>query len=59
MGIVRGVSFMEFRACPPRGVTLGQKIRVAVRYIDERPARQHEAFETLVSEALRAAWRCP
>jgi len=57
-GIVSGISFMDADTCTPKGVTLGQMIRVVVRYIDARPARQHESFNGLALEALRAAWPC-
>ncbi|MDP9373252.1 MAG: hypothetical protein M3Q65_12525 [Chloroflexota bacterium] len=57
-GIVSGISFMDADTCKPKGVTLGQMIRVVVRYIDARPARQHESFNGLALEALRAAWPC-
>jgi hypothetical protein len=42
----------------PDGVTVNQKVRVVVAYIDARPARMHENFKVLTIEALRAAWPC-
>jgi hypothetical protein len=42
----------------PDEVTSEQVVRVAVAYIDARPARMHEPFPTLALEALRAAWPC-
>jgi hypothetical protein len=44
--------------CPPNGVTVGQSVRVVVRYIDARPARMHEDFKKLALEAMKAAWPC-
>jgi hypothetical protein len=50
------------RSCPsdiaPAGEIHGQSIRVVVKYIDDRPERQHEDFMALALEALRAAWPC-
>ncbi len=57
-GVVRGVAFMDLDMCAPGEVTQGQVLRVVVRYIDERPARQLENFVKLAAEALRAAWPC-
>ncbi len=44
--------------CVPQDVTVGQEVRVVVKYIDDRPARLHEDFRDLALEALRAAWPC-
>lgn len=57
-GIVRGISYVDLDMCAPGKVTLGQMLRVVVRYIDMRPERQHENFVLLALEALRAAWPC-
>jgi hypothetical protein len=45
--------------CLPKGVTIGQGIRVVVSFIDRNPARTHEKFQNLVLEALHDAWPCP
>jgi hypothetical protein len=42
----------------PNGVTGFQMVKVVVAYIDARPARMHENFQTLALEALRNAWPC-
>jgi hypothetical protein len=42
----------------PEHVTLGQEIRVVVRYIEARPSRMHEPFNSLALEALFDAWPC-
>ena len=47
-----------FAACAPPEATVGQMIRVVVRYIDERPARLHENFIVLAREAFQQAWPC-
>jgi hypothetical protein len=44
--------------CVPINVTVGQAMRVVVKYIDDRPARLHEPFKKLVHEALLEAWPC-
>jgi len=45
-------------SCPPETGTYGQAHRIIVRYIDDRPARQHEDFVLLAREALQQAWPC-
>ena len=42
----------------PRGVTVGQGMRVVVRYIEARPQMMHERFVFLALSALRDAWPC-
>lgn len=45
------------RFCSP-GATMSQYLKVAVRYVEQRPSRHHENFTILALEALRAAWPC-
>ena len=59
MGVVSGIKQMvaaQNIICVPLNVTNGQATRVVVKYIDERPQRQHEAFAPLVIEALSGAF---
>jgi hypothetical protein len=58
IGLVRGLVYADPTLCIPDGVTNGQKIRVVVQYIGQRPARMHESFNKLATEALRGAWPC-
>jgi len=44
--------------CSPQHWTIEQLIGVVVQHIDSRPARLHEDFTKLASEALQAAWPC-
>jgi Rap1a immunity proteins len=44
--------------CVPPTATIGQMVRVVVKYIDQRPERLHEQFTVLAYEALKAAWPC-
>ena len=48
----------NIRSCLPKGVDLGQAVRVISTYIDQRPARSHETFAVLAAEAFHAAWPC-
>jgi hypothetical protein len=50
--------YLKFAICVPPEATGGQVVRVVVQYIDCRPARLHEDFRLLATEALRAAWPC-
>ena len=44
--------------CMPKKATLREAVRIIVRYVDARPARQSESFILLAREALREAWPC-
>jgi hypothetical protein len=57
-GNVWGLNSMLESNCTPPAVTVGQLVRVVVRYIDARPARMHEDFQKLALEAMSAAWPC-
>ena len=39
-------------------VTLAQRARVAVTYVEARPERMHEDFRVLAVEAMQKAWPC-
>jgi hypothetical protein len=60
-GIVQTILYFgrtNFNVCMPEGVSMGQAIRVVVAYIDQRPERMHERFETLAIEVLQQSWPC-
>jgi hypothetical protein len=60
-GIVQTILYFgrtSFNVCTPEGVTMGQAIRIVVAYIDQRPERMHERFETLAVEVLQQSWPC-
>ena len=60
-GIVQTILYFgrtSFNVCIPEGVTMGQAIRVVVAYIDQRPERLHDRFETLALEVLQQSWPC-
>jgi Rap1a immunity proteins len=44
--------------CIPPGVTVGQEVRVVVRYIENQPNRMHEDFRALALAAFWEAWPC-
>jgi len=50
--------FEGIKFCPPDGVTVGQSARVAIRYLEAHPARQHEPFGDLAMQAFQEAWPC-
>jgi hypothetical protein len=58
VGVLSALVTLPNDVCPPTGVTRTQTARVVVQYIDNRPARMHEAFVLLALEALNAAWPC-
>jgi hypothetical protein len=56
-GIAYGASAGRF-VCAPPTATVGQTVRVVMKYIEDQPERLHENFKLLAYEALRAAWPC-
>jgi len=44
--------------CIPAAANTSQMVRVVIRYVETRPQRMHEPFESLALEALRDAWPC-
>ena len=57
-GYVNGVWDVSDKICTPKGSTLGQAIRVVLKYLNDHPERLHEHMAELVVDALRAAWPC-
>ncbi len=45
-------------ACIPRQVTTAQLAKVVIAYLDKHPARLHEKFLLLATEAVIDAWHC-
>jgi hypothetical protein len=60
IGLMQGLGFASrlLGACPPDEVTVAQRARVAVTYVEARPDRMHEDFRALAVEAMREAWPC-
>jgi len=52
--LVEGIAFALSGLCTPSNVTAEQAVRVVMKYIDERPERQHENFKLLAGQALLA-----
>lgn len=57
-GYVNGVWNTSDKFCDPKGITLGQVVRVVLKYLNDHPERLHEHEAELVVDALRAAWPC-
>lgn len=57
-GKVEAVAVFDSGICFPSEATVGQMIRVVVRYIELRPARLHENFMILARDAMREVWPC-
>src|SRR5262249_11249540 len=60
IGLMQGLGFASrlLGACPPDEVTVAQRARVAVTYVEARPGRIHGGFRALAVEAMREAWPC-
>jgi Ssp1 endopeptidase immunity protein Rap1a len=46
------------RSCVP-AISMGQTMRVVVKFLDDHPERLHENFVQLTLEAFHQAWPCP
>jgi hypothetical protein len=44
--------------CSPDNIHALQLARVAIKYMEDNPARLHEPFSSLAIEAFRKAWPC-
>jgi hypothetical protein len=60
IGLMQGLGYASrlFGVCPPDEVTLAEKARVAVTYVEARPERMSEDFRVLAVEAMQKAWPC-
>jgi Rap1a immunity proteins len=60
IGLMQGLGYASrlVGVCPPAEVTLAQRARVAVTYIEARPERMYEDFRVLAVEAMQKAWPC-
>jgi hypothetical protein len=63
-GTVSGLNYLitflppHLISCIPKKATIGQRIRVALAYIERQPQRMHEDFRLLTVEAWHEAWPC-
>jgi Rap1a immunity proteins len=64
VGLLDAVNYLtgnlppDFSSCNPKGVTVGQQVRVFLAYVERRPQRLHEDFRNLAIEAFHEAWPC-
>jgi hypothetical protein len=57
-GIVETPMALSTDACVPDKVTIGQAIRVIVKYVNDHPNNMHLDFKVLGEAALKQAWPC-
>ena len=60
-GIVEGTMWslqIAKLVCLPNGMTLGQGLKVLVKYMDDHPEELHEKTAELAARAFVKAWRC-
>jgi hypothetical protein len=62
-GLVDGLASLGRRVTvpcwnPPAKSTVGERVRVVVRYIEAHPQKAHELFVDLAIEALHEEWPC-
>jgi hypothetical protein len=53
-----GYASRLFGVCPPDEVTLAERARVAVTYVEAHPERMKEDFRVLAVEAMQKTWPC-
>jgi Rap1a immunity proteins len=58
MGLQQGLDGKPSSNCVPKDVTLGQTVRVVVKYMDDHPEETHQSFVAFVYDATRKAWPC-
>lgn len=56
--LYRAVSKSKPLYCMPSGVTMGQMVRIIVKYLKENPEQLHEDGTMLIAAALRDAYPC-
>ncbi len=56
---VQGAAIKKVLYCVPDEVTVGQQIRVVLKYIRERPEKAHFPTSALAAVALKQAFPCP
>jgi hypothetical protein len=45
--------------CKPEGMTIGQELKVLVKYMDDHPEELQESTMQLATSAFIKAWPCP
>jgi hypothetical protein len=58
VGVIEGVSATSPLVCPAENVTLGQEVRVVIKFLQEHPEKLHLRGSKLVQEALAQAFPC-
>ncbi len=49
----------EIRFCRPNGSTVSQGVKVAVKFIENNPAKMQMSVQVLAALAFAEAWPCP
>jgi hypothetical protein len=60
MGIVEGLmwSLPPDVMCSPKGVTIGQSVKVLAKYLDDHPEELQKPIAELAARAFVKAWPC-
>jgi hypothetical protein len=58
-GLVEGISYASTHSCLPDGATVGQAVRVVVKYLNDHPEDLNLDERELVDVALGLAFPCP
>jgi len=58
-GLIEGITMVSPDICPAAGVTIGQELRVVVKFLEDHPASLNQDESSLLLKALSRAFPCP
>jgi hypothetical protein len=57
--LVAGIAYVwTANVCQPQGITVGQQVRIVLKYLSENPKELHKLAQEIIFEALKQAWPC-
>lgn len=57
-GLVAGIGYASALVCLPDGVTIGQQVRVVVKYLNDHPEQLQHDERNLIDVALASSFPC-
>lgn len=58
VGLVEGIAYASSTVCVPKGVTIGQEVRVVAKYLNDHPEQLNHDERILTDAALSNAFPC-
>ncbi|WP_128956012.1 Rap1a/Tai family immunity protein [Bradyrhizobium zhanjiangense] len=57
--LVAGIAYVwTADICKPQGTTIGQQVRIVLKYLSDNPKELHKIAQEVIFEALKQAWPC-